>query len=96
MESINELMVLAVGVATSYAMVGLRKVVVELDKAPPIVRSAVVVVLGLVATVVSGKLGIDLPADPATWDGVTINSLLTAFAAMGIHAVGKAFKEIET
>lgn len=93
MESISELMVLLLGIVTSFAMVALRKMATFLDSVPSTVRSVIVVALSLPVAMLGGALGLELPADPTTWDGTTVNTVLTAVAAMGAHAGAKAFEK---
>lgn len=79
-----------IAIATTFIMGGLRKVFAPLNTLPPIARTLIVSVLAFGTATLSGFLGTPLPADPTTWDGVTVNGILTALLAMGTHAGYKA------
>ena len=92
MESATELLVVLIGAITAIIMSALGKFSMGIDKAPKILRAFIV--LGLAAPIawLSGYFGTELPADPLTWDGATVNALLTWLSAMGLHAVGKKLR----
>lgn len=89
MESATELLVVIVGILTSLIMSVLGKLSLGIEKAPKMLRAVIVLALAAPIAWLAGAAGTELPADPLTWDGATINALLTWLSAMGIHAVGK-------
>ena len=92
MEAATELLVLVVGIFTSIIMSALGKISEGINKAPAMLRAVIVLLLAAPIAWLSGFVGMELPADPLTWDGATINALLTWFSAMGLHAVGKKLR----
>jgi hypothetical protein len=92
MEASTELLVALVGAITAIIMSVIGKISMGIDKAPKILRAFIVLALAAPIAWLSGYFGMKLPADPLTWDGATINALLTWLSAMGLHAVGKKLK----
>lgn len=90
MEVSPELIATVLALVTSLLMTGLRRVATSVEGLPPVVRTMIVVVLAAAVSWLGGVLGLDLPANPLTWDGTTINTVMTALLAMGLHAAGKA------
>jgi hypothetical protein len=91
MES-SELTLIVVGILTSGIMGALKMLSLRFQKLPKRVKLIIVFVLAAPIAWLSGRVGIDLPADPTTWDGTTINAILIWLVAMGERAGVKALK----
>lgn len=89
MESVTELLVVLLGALTSIIMALLKKFSGFLGKAPGPIQALVVVALSFPVAWLAGFFGMELPADPFTWDGALINAMLVSLTSMGAHAVGK-------
>ena len=92
MEAATELLVLLVSVLTAIIMSALGKISDGINKAPKLLRAFIVFAVAAPIAWLGGRVGIELPADPLTWDGATINAILTWLSAMGLHAVGKKLR----
>lgn len=84
---VTKLLVLLLGLVTSLIMGGLRTLSTGLDKLPRPVKAMVVAALAIPVAWLGGASGIDLPADPATWDGTIVNMILTWLSAMGLNGL---------
>lgn len=93
MESVMELLVVLLGMVTSVVMVGFKRAVLLVDKMPSIYKAMLVMALSVPVAWLAGKSGLALPADPTTWDGNVVNSILTWLLAMGAHAGAKAIQK---
>lgn len=78
-----------IGALVSVIMGLLKKFTTAVAGLPGLVQSLLVVLISFGATWVSGKLGVPVPADLSGWTGDVVNTILTALAAMGIHAIYK-------
>ena len=87
-----ELLVILLGTLTSLIMGALKKYTTWINSIHPTWRAVIVGVLAVPIALLAGVLGLNLPADPAMWDGNVINSILTALLAMGQHALLKAIR----
>ena len=92
MESATELLVVLIGAITAIVMSALGKLSMGIDKAPKMLRAVIVLALAAPIAWLAGVVGTELPADALTWDGATINAILTWLSAMGLHAVGKKLR----
>lgn len=90
MEAFSDLLIMGLGTITSLVMVALGYLNAKLATLPPFVRTMIVTAIAVPVALLSGYIGIAVPADPTTWDGATVNVILTALSAMGIHAGAKA------
>ena len=87
---ITQLLVLVVGIVTSVTMAALKKVSEGLDSLPKPAKTLLVGAIATPIAILSGWVGIDLPGDPTTWDGTTVNVILTWASSMGIRAAARA------
>jgi len=87
---VTQLLVVVLGIVTSLIM-GLLKLVSDgIAKLPKTLQLALVAALAVPVGLLGGWLGVAVPGDPTTWDGATVNVILTAFTAMGVRAATRA------
>ena len=92
MEPITGLFTVLISIVTSAVMAVIKTIAPIVAQAPKPVRAVVVGLLAAPVAVLSGKVGIELPADPSTWDGTAVNAVLMWLMAMGAHAATKTLK----
>lgn len=87
---VTQLLVVVLGLVTSLIMAGLKLGTNWFRKLPKKVQATVVAGLAVPIALLGGAMGVDLPGDPTSWDGNTVNVILTWLTAMGVHAGGDA------
>lgn len=87
---ITQLLIVVLGIITSLVMGALKLLNTGIAKLPKTAKLMLVGAIAIPITLLGGWLGIDLPADPTTWDGVTVNVILTYLSAMGARAATRA------
>ncbi len=90
MEVLNELILAVIALATTVIMGGLKHGVDWIDDLPKTVKSLVVLLLAYALQTVAGFTGVEMPADPLTLDGATVNAVLVWLMSQGAHAAKKA------
>ena len=90
MESFTELLVVVLGIITSLIMGLMKMLSINVAKLPTTAQAVIVLLLATPVAWLVGVSGLDLPADPLTWDGAVINGILTWLVAMGSRAGMKA------
>lgn len=88
-----EMLVLLLGTLTTIIVLVLGKLGTWFKSLPTMARGLIVGVIAIPVALLGGQMGVELPADPTTWDGNTVNAILTWASSMGIHAAGKALKK---
>jgi len=89
---ITQLLVVILGLVTSLIMGGLKLVIAQLDKMPKTGKAMIVGALAIPIALLGGVMGVELPGDVSSWDGNTVNVILTWLTAMGARAAIKTLK----
>lgn len=90
---VTQLLVAVLGLITSLIMAGLKMGITWFAKLPKTSQAMMVGALAIPIGLLGGVMGVDLPGDPTTWDGNTVNVILTWLSSMGVHALGDAVKK---
>jgi len=89
---ITQLLVVILGLVTSLLMGGLKLVVAQMEKMPKATKAMIVAAIAVPIGLLGGFMGMELPGDVTTWDGNTVNVVLTWLTAMGSRAAIKTLK----
>lgn len=73
-----------VGFVTPFILDALKKAIKALDEAPAYIKQGAAIGIAAAITALSNILGVQLPADIASWDSEAVKALVAGFLAIAI------------